>query len=341
MPFLPEHYTVRRNYARVFQCAFLACFIGHKLVVTDFCRSLADKDGIFKNADDYFFSYIPRFCFPFPAFENYNSSQERIYPFCAVIKFLLSRLETHNEAKASLDDILSFVTANNCTGAEEINFYRSLKPSQYEAADTERRQLREMMIFISQLSILKFYDGCLYLENINENLKREMLSSVLQPIKHLTKSDRIDEFYGITSIGHNIILPSLEALTANPDDIEFTEGNRIRTEHFRIERSTLLRKYYRLQNPEPVCCACRMNMKIRYPWTEYMLEIHHLLPLSSSVSISGNGTLLSDIVGLCPSCHRAVHMFYKKWLRANNQSDFASIQEARDIFLQAASEIVP
>ena len=143
----------------------------------------------------------------------------------------------------------------------------------------------------------------------------------------------------MTSLGHKIIVPTFEVFASDPSDIEFIEGNRKRVEHFRVERSGLLRKYYRQVNPQPVCCACGADMSQRYPWTEYMLDIHHLLPLSSTVAISTRGTSLNDIVGLCPSCHRAIHVYYRYWLKKNNQADFISKQEAHDVFIQATREI--
>ena len=339
MPFSPTHYTIKRNYSRVFQCSFLANFIGKKIVVTDICKDLASDNGRLKCVDDYLFNYIPKFRFPFPAFDNYNSSEQRIYPFCAIIKFLLSRRELGKEAKVSLDDIFAFIMSNNCTGFEAIDFYKNLLPKSYDYTDTERRQLREMVIFISQLSILKVYNGFLYLDAIDENAKNEVLSKFLKPENRPPKTNRIEEFYEMTSISQKIIIPTFEVFTSDPSDIEFIEGDKKRIEHFRVERSGLLRKYYRQMNPTPHCCACGADMKIRYPWTEYLLEIHHLLPLSSTVAISSKGTSLADIVGLCPSCHRAVHMYYRKWLTANNQNDFKSKQEAHDVFMQATREI--
>ena len=339
MPFLPTHYTIKRNYSRVFQCSFLANFIGTKLIVTDICRDLANEDGAQKSVDDYLFNYIPRFRFPFPAFDNYNATEQRIYPFCAIIKFLLSRAERGDEAKVSLDDIFYYIISNNCTGFEDIDFYKNLSAKNYNYTDTERRQLREMVIFISQLSILKVYNGYLYLDAIEENAKAELLTKFLKPENRLPKSNRIEEFYEMTSISHKIIVPTFEIFTSDPTDVEFIEGNKKRVEHFRVERSSLLRKYYRQMNPIPHCCACGADMNVRYPWTDYLLEIHHLLPLSSTVAISSKGTSLADIVGLCPSCHRAVHMYYRKCLKANNQSDFKSKQEAHDVFIQATQEI--
>lgn len=339
MPFLPTHYTIKRNYSRVFQCLFLANFIGKKLIVTDICRDLASDNGAQKSVDDYLFNYIPKFRFPFPAFDNYNSTEQRIYPFCAIIKYLLSRVALGNEAKVSLDDIFCYIISNNCTGFEDIDFYKNLSPKGYSYTDTERRQLREMVIFISQLSILKVYDGYLYLDAIDENARNEVLTKFLKPENRFPKADRIEEFYEMTSISQKIVIPTFEVFTSDPADVEFIEGNKKRVEHFRVERSGLLRKYYRQMNPIPHCCACGIDMNVRYPWTEYLLEIHHLLPLSSTVAISNKGTSLADIVGLCPSCHRAVHMYYRKWLRANNQSDFISKQEAHNVFMQATREI--
>lgn len=309
------------------------------MVVTDICRDLANEDGAQKSVDDYLFNYIPRFRFPFPAFDNYNATEQRIYPFCAIIKFLLSRAERGDEAKVSLDDIFCYIISNNCTGFEDIDFYKNLSAKNYNYTDTERRQLREMVIFISQLSILKVYNGYLYLDAIEENAKTELLTKFLNPENRLPKSDRIEEFYEMTSISQKIIVPTFEIFTADPTDVEFIEGNKKRVEHFRVERSSLLRKYYRQMNPIPHCCACGADMNVRYPWTDYLLEIHHLLPLSSTVAISSKGTSLADIVGLCPSCHRAVHMYYRKWLKANNQSDFKSKQEAHDVYIQATQEI--
>lgn len=339
MPFLPIHYTIKRNYSRVFQCAFLANFIGKKLVITDICRDLARDDGTQKSVDDYLFNYIPKFRFPFPAFDNYNATEQRVYPFCAIFKFLLSRVELGNEGKVSLDDIFYYIISNNCTGFEDIDFYKYLSAKNYNYTDAERRQLREMVIFISQLSLLKVYNGCLYLDIVDENTRNNVLTKFLIPDNRLPKTDRIEEFYEMASISQKVAIPTIEMFASDANDIEFIEGNRKRVEHFRVERSGLLRKYYRQMNPAPRCCACGMNMNIRYPWTEYLLEIHHLLPLSSTVAISSKGTSLADIVGLCPSCHKAVHMYYRKWLNANKQSDFKSKQEAYDVFIQATKEI--
>ncbi|NLB81026.1 MAG: HNH endonuclease, partial [Clostridiaceae bacterium] len=328
MPFAPNHYTVLRNYKRVFECAFLATVSNGKLLISDFCRELAKEDGEFNNVDDFLLSYINRFRFPFPAFNAYNASDERIYPFCAIIKFLISLFQRGIQAKISLDDIFALIIANNCTGYEDLTFYNQLKPKAYAATDTEKRQLREMVIFLSQLSALKVYDACLWLDITSQNAINELYEKFLTPLDRDPKENRTEEFMSLTKISNEIVLPTIEIFTSESADIEFIEGKRKRLEHFRVDRSPLLRKYYREVNRQPICSMCQMDVSEKYPWTDYMLDIHHLLPLASSLAITTRGTSLQDIVGLCPTCHRSIHIYYTKWLRANGQDAFRSRTEA-------------
>ena len=339
MPFAPDHYSVLRNYKRVFECAFLATVSDKKLIVSDFCRELAKEDGEFNNVDDFLLSYINRFRFPFPAFDGYNASDERIYPFCAIIKFLISLAQKGFQPRISLDDIFSLIIANHCTGYEELAFYDQLIPQSYNANDTEKRQLREMVIFLSQLSALKVYDGYLWLDITNQNAINELYDKFLTPLVSSPKENRTEEFMSLTKITDEIILPTIEIFTSESADVEFIEGKRKRVEHFRVDRSPLLRKYYREVNKYPICNMCKMDVSEKYPWTDYMLDIHHLLPLSSSLAITTKGTSLHDIVGLCPTCHRSIHIYYSKWLRVNGQDDFCSRTEAMDVYLSAIKEI--
>lgn len=338
-PFAPGHYTVLRNYKRVFECAFLATVVENRLIITDFCRELAKGDGNITSVDDFLFSYISRFRFPFPAFDNYNDTEQRIYPFCAIIKHLLSLRLLHKEAKMSMEDIFHYIIANNCTGYEDMAFYQRLVPKAYDIQDTERRQLREMIIFISQLSILKVHNSFLHLDIVSDTVVEELLQKFLIPQNRNATKLRAEEFLSMTSISSKFVVPTFEIFTSDMIDMEFIEGKRKRVEHFRVERSPLLRRYYIEQNGCPVCYMCKADMSIKYPWTEYMIDIHHLLPLSSSVAITPKGTSLEDIVGLCPSCHRSIHIYYRMWLKKNHQDDFNSKKEAIEVFMMAAKEI--
>ena len=246
MPFAPDRkdYPIKRNYKRVFQCAFLATFPTkgsqeNTLFITDFCRDLASDNGLIKNVDDYFLRYIPKFSFPFPAFDGYNPNETRTYPFCAILKFLIARQELGLESKISLDEVARYIVANKCTGKEDLDFYKNLTPND---CDEDLRQVREMLIFFSQLSILKYYNKHLYLEPLSESTKKDLLHTVLVPENRDPASDALDEFMQMTRLDSKSVTPEIEAFTDAPLDLEFIEGDRKKVEHFRIERSSLLRK---------------------------------------------------------------------------------------------------
>ena len=339
MPFAPAHYTVLRNYKRVFECAFLATVSDGSLFVSDLCRELAKDEGRFNNADDFLLSYINRFRFPFPAFDGYNSIDGRVYPFCAILKYLISLNQKGIQPSLSIDDIFNVIIANNCTGYEDLSFYESLVPKAYPFSNTEKRQLREMVIYVSQLSILKVHKGRLWLDIASQNALNELINNFLVPVESIPNENRTEEFMTLTKLTGDIVLPTIEIFASDITDVEFIEGKRKRVEHFRVDRSPLLRKYYREVNRQPICNMCNLNVSAKYPWTDYMLDIHHLLPLSSSIAITTKGTSLQDIVGLCPSCHRSIHLYYTKWLRKNAQDDFNSRTEAMSVYLSAVKEI--
>lgn len=83
-----------------------------------------------------------------------------------------------------------------------------------------------------------------------------------------------------------------------------------------------------------------MSQTIGYPWTDHVIELHHLLPLASPVRVESTGTSLNDLVGICPSCHRATHKYYSLWFRQNNVRDFRSYEEAYQVYLNTKNSIV-
>ena len=341
LPFAPEEYKVNRNYSRVFQCSMLGRLEGDSFIVSDICKQLSKEDSRVATCDDYLNEIIKRFRYPFPAFNSYDTSSPRVYPFCAVLKYLIAQREMGNEAKVSLNDICNYIIGNTCTGTEDIEYYKCLKPTGYIAQGDGMRQLREMLAFISQSSYLKVFKGYLYLDVNGDEDVFYLLSNVLKPITTSPLPDRTEEFCSLTTLPVSLIIPGTKSnkTPLNVPDIEFSEGKKLRIQHLRIERSSLLRKFYISVHPEPVCAACQLNTQEKYPWVDYLLDIHHLLPLSSVIKISNEGTSLDDMVGLCPSCHRAIHTYYRKWLKSNNQADFRSKKEAMEVYLEAVGEI--
>lgn len=350
LPFLPYNYKVNRNYSRVFQCALLATTEGRngELIVSDICKELAGENSRFESADDYLFEVINRFRFPFPAFQEYQNVGTYIYPFCAIIKFLIAQKIAGKEPSLTIQEIGEYIIGNQCTGLEDIDFYKNLHPTSYNLTGDSIRQVREMVIFIGQLSFLKIFDRRIFLDILGEEDAKVLLTQLIKPAQKEQYEDKVEEFLSLTSIKHSIIISGQASLVStsgislpNTDvsDIEFVEGQRKRVHHLRIERSPMLRRIYIQLHPEPICDACKSNIKERYPWSDYMLDLHHLLPLSSVVRTLETGTSLSDMVGLCPSCHRAIHSYYSKWLKENSIEDFRSKKEAMEVYLNAIQEI--
>ena len=120
----------------------------------------------------------------------------------------------------------------------------------------------------------------------------------------------------------------------------FREGGRTFRTHGKIERSPLVRKRFFQTHPNAVCDACRLDVRRRYPWTDNILELHHLLPLSSTILIEGTTTSLDDMVALCPNCHKSIHIYYRQKLRDWGVEDFGSKQMAADVYRLAKGEIV-
>jgi predicted HNH restriction endonuclease len=85
---------------------------------------------------------------------------------------------------------------------------------------------------------------------------------------------------------------------------------------------------------------CGLNTRTKYPWTQYIIEIHHLLPLSSPVNVENKVTSIQDVAGICPTCHRAVHKYYKSWFLNNGKNDFSSKDEAAAVYQEAKSKVL-
>lgn len=156
LPFAPKSYTVWRNYKRVFECSFLATTINDRLHVTDFCKKVVASGTKKIDVDEFLSLFIPRFRFPFAAFQDYKKSDNLVYPFCAVLKYLISNFQLGRQPSISSEEIFSIIIGNNCTGLESIEHYAKLKKTNHKPVGDEKRQVNEMMIFISQLSILKW-----------------------------------------------------------------------------------------------------------------------------------------------------------------------------------------
>ena len=347
LPFLPvdDQYPVWRNYARVFGTAFLAADIDNSLQVTDACRGVAGSPAAPGwTADEYLSFLIPRFYCPSPVFVGYSATTERVFPFCAVLKFLIARYRTTGFASTTLAELFSKVIGNDRTGLEPTESYATLPDTGYQPMGDKRRQAREALIVLSQSSWLKWLNDTLVLDiPANSPQAAQQIEDVATPLPRPRLADRAAEVLTLGATAGFAMPLELGTPRDLPSDTVFTEGRRVRVNHLRIERSPQLRTaFLRTLRPPVLCDMCRADTNWKYPWVpqNLLVEVHHLLPLASALSIGQTGTSLNGLVQLCPTCHRGVHAFYSGWLTTQAQEDFLSPQDARTAYDHARAALV-
>ena len=333
LPFAPSHYKVWRNYARVFACSMLATQVDQKLVVTDLCRKLAEEPTAL-TADQYLNFVFSRFTLPYPAFNGFNPNVGVTFPFVAIAKFVFVRAG----AGASLADVFSYVVGNGCTGLEELSFYLALKPTNCTPTGDEERQVREMLVFMGQVSYFKWFNRKLYADVSDV---RPILQVITPKPKTSRKATGIEEFLALTSTGSDVDRMRLDVILSEREtpQLAFVEGRRVFGTHGKLERSPMIRKMFFKLHPDLVCDACGINTKAMYPWTDNILELHHVLPLSATINVNGTTTSLDDMVPLCPSCHKGIHVYYRIKLDEWGVEDFGSKKMAKDVYQMAKDEI--
>jgi len=337
----PSDYTLWRNYARVFRASMLATRRGSKLVCTEIAVRLANSPLGDFGADEYFEHMIRRFSYPSPAFANFSPEGIQVYPFCALLKFLAVRAATTGKYSVTLDEIQTHLIANKITGAENAETYATLKKRSYSPQRDETRQLREFLIFICQVSFLQWCGNEVFLDPLA--IAKDGTDSIFRlatPDRMKLPNDRdlaLLNLGSLSSSGYSGI--TFDSPLTSEFDVGFSEGKPIRNQHLRYERSSKLRQIYFsvLQSPY-LCDVCSVDFKKRYMWVDNILELHHLLPLSSPVRIASSHTSLEDLVPLCPNCHRAVHVYYRQWLKGMEQDDFISASEARGVYLETKQQ---
>lgn len=332
---------VWRNYKRVFERCLLATDVDGVLTATDLCRQLAGPEATSIDVDQYLSALIPRFYFPFPTARHYNPEARRVFPFCTVLKYLLATHEGSQEASISFQDICSLIIGNDCSGEEDLISYLQLPQTQYFPQGDHNRDVREPLIFISQSSFLKWDNNRLYLDVRNGDTESiDAVAAMAEPLVRERQRSQGREILALgASINPNLSIV-IDTTRREPADVVFIEGNRARVTHLRAERSPYLRRAYFNTLQEPYLCdMCRRDLKLMYPWTDNILEIHHLLPLSSALTVTVDGTSLRDVVALCSNCHKSVHSYYKQWLNSNRQDDFRSKIESKRVYQDAKGQV--
>lgn len=342
LPFSPTHYTIWRNYARVFKWTLLATRIDKRLIVTDICHKLADDGENGWGVDDYFSFLIPRLYYPNPAIQAYDANSPLIFPLCAILRYLIAQFQQRGTAELTVDDTFDLIIGNSLDGTESFSTYLTLSSSGRRPRGDEKRQIRELMIFIAQSSFLKWDSSRLTLDvMVGDDETLSQLQTIATPIVPARLADADSEIVRLGTVDSGVVRPVASVARERQDDLIFTEGRRVRVTHLRVERSPRLRRMYFASLTQPFLCdMCHESMNNRYPWTENLLEIHHLLPLSSAIRVTSKGTSFDDLVPLCPNCHKSVHAYYRMWLRNSEEGDFRTVQQSKDVYSEAKREMV-
>lgn len=340
-PFAPSHYKVWRNYKRVFGCQMLATEIGGVLVTTDLCKQLATGTV----DSETYLSHIARFFYyPSPVFDDYAPNGAQVFPICAIIKLLVATYLARANPTIKTEDVIRYLKGNSANGTEPLSYYLSLVPAPHAASVSadEERQVRELLRFISQFSFLKWKQPNLILD-VSTHEEARAIANFMTPLampRLIDPGAELIQLAGVPATGVSLNSQPSDTSSETPDEIEFIEGSRVRKTHLRIERSAKLRELFfqAMVNPHE-CDMCSIDTIVKYPWSNRLVELHHLLPLSSPIRVEQKGTSLKDIVGLCPTCHRATHKYYAGWLKGAQQKDFNSQSEAKAVYQMAKSEL--
>ena len=223
------------------------------------------------------------------------------------------------------------------------------KNEDYESAIRARRrsdrlrQARESIRFICQLSYLHTYRSQI-IATLSKGDAADIFEA-MEPLGGTHLSNGNDEIQRLAatfrdgSVHDFFDYPSTTISEVSHSG--FVEGNKVQKSHMVIERNARLRNLFYSTRPTATCHACEIDTHAKYPWTERVLDIHHILPLSSGTRVDATaGTLLEDLIAICPTCHRSVHRYYDQYLKGEQKADFSDKVEARRIYEEARLSIV-
>jgi len=332
-----QSYKPWRNYSRTFKLAMLAWDDGGIAKPTPLANLLADDGKV--TSDEYFHFLAEATTDPAPGLIGWSASGPHRYPLLFALKYLLSRANL-GMLTTSISQIVSAYESSGYVGDEDQTAFVKIATQTFPEMEGER-QAKESIRVISQISYLNSDRTSVTVSLAPEDIIE--IFDQLDPIRGYRLSDGDKEIERVSSLfpsaiagidfdyGHTVVSDTEEA--------GFAEWGRVKKTHLKIERNSKLRSAFFLANPASVCDFCGDDTHAIYPWADRVLDIHHLLPLCSGARTSLTGTVLSDLVANCPTCHRAVHRFYETWLKANGRRDFDDAAHARAVYAEAKSNL--
>lgn len=347
LPFLPDddRYPPWRNYSRVFRLSMICAERGTASAATPVATLLASDGGI--TTDEYFHFLVEATTSPSPALAQWNHEATLRYPLLFSLKFLLAKAAIGN-ATSDISEIITAYHVGNFRGDENQTDYLNLIAQNNSLSRAERsfsayRQAAESIQVIAQISYLSLENGRVTVSLSEEDALN--LFEQLGPIGGSRLPSGADEVFRLTEMFESVTAElELDYAATAVSDVEeagfsatiaFAEGAKSRKTHLVIERNRKIRGKFFEENPSAVCDFCGMDTSRSYPWATRVLDVHHLLPLCSSARTSKQGTLLDDLVAVCPTCHRGVHRYYDDWLKNAAQRDFIDAEEAKCVYEEA------
>ncbi len=331
----PATHTPWRNYARVIKLCLLAYENNNRILPTRLANLISQPGRV--TCDEYFHFLVRAFTDSSPAFGNWKPPDNPRYPLLFSLKYVLSKYIVSG-LPATIAEIIGAYLSSGYSGDEtDEEFIRISQPLNTNEQATgniqhedEYRQAAESIRVISQISYLTIVSNSVLI-SLDAADAREIFDS-LNPIigpfsnNRNTEIERLASLYAcaVDDVNLDYKNTSLDETISSG----FIEGGKIERTHITIERNkNLINEFFRLK-PTSICDLCGNDTSRMYPWTDRIIDLHHILPLSSGTRAEAHGTSLDDLVAICPSCHRAVHRFYHTWLTQNNKRDFDNKDES-------------
>jgi len=340
----PDTHSPWRNYSRVLKLCLLVSEVGNQAKPTPVAHILAQTGSV--TCDEYLHFLLRTFSEPSPALKEWHPNAAFRFPLLFSLKYLLTKTAIKAQPAASIDEIIGAYHLTGLVGDEDAtNFIGAVQDTRrYEAAgrsvaDNVRRQSRESLNVISQISYLHIRSGhvIVSLDPADAHAVFEDLTPVFGPRAN-NREEEIRRLSALFEYGStNDFFDYPNTIVTDVVESGFREGNKIKKTHVTIERNAALRKEFFTARPTAICDVCLLDTAKTYPWTERVMDIHHLLPLSSGTRVEASGTTFDDLVPVCPSCHRAVHRYYDGWLIQNKRKDFMNRMEALSIYKDVKS----
>ena len=335
----PSTHSPWRNYSRVLKLCLLVSVVNGRAEATPVARILSQPGVV--TCDEYLHFLVCASSSPSPALQGWLYNATFRYPLLFSLKYLLTKAAIEVDPRASLNEIMGAYRISGFTGDEDDNGFIAVLRSKenYESASRSapgnlRRQAAESLRVIAQISYLHIRDSVMNV-SLDQADAREIFAD-LAPVggsrarNREAEIRRLAELFGDGST--SIVFDYPHTIISDVVESGFQEGNKVKKTHITIERNASLRSEFFRMRPTAICDVCALDTAKTYPWTKRVLDLHHLLALSSGTRVEAHGTTFDDLVPVCPNCHRAVHRFYDQWLDQNDRNDFLNSQESRSAY---------